>query len=160
MKKFALSILITIFGFLLFSPVAAKLITVDRGGVSDLPAIVDEGRLHLEHGFLSYNQSFSDNTKYDYQVGNSVFRYGLIQDRLEFRFTNNGLIFNDGDAGFDNLVLGAKINFWQEARYIPAFSLLPTWEIPLGDDDFQNPGFNQNYKFIFEKYLSDKFLFF
>ncbi len=137
----------------------AEVITFERGGFSDSNGIVDQNKLQLELGTFNYYKTNKKLSDINYQILNSLFRYGLIQDRLEFRVRNNGLLFfNTGDnldVGFDNLALGAKFNLLDERKILPSINLITDFEIPLGAE-FSNPGFDHNYQLGVSKSLTNK----
>lgn len=158
MPRFYLFILLTI----LVSPllVNAETITFERGGVSDSTGIVAPKKIQLEFGTWDYSRDFNKN-QYSHKLGSTLFRYGLIKDRLEFRFANSGLNLTNNLVGFDSLDLGYKYAFLNKKdiesnKYFPEINLINHFSIPVSDSQFANSGFNHSYKFLIGKSLNKK----
>ena len=138
----------------------AKVIDFERGGVSDSTGIVPPKKIQLEFGTWEYARDFNK-ASFRHQLGASLFRYGLIEDRLEFRVANYGLNITREAVGFDSLDLGYKFAFLNKNdieghKFLPEINLINHFSIPLNDSRFANSGFNHYYKFLIAKNLSDK----
>lgn len=145
-------------GFNLASHAAMDSITTfETGGASNSPGIIDKGHLLIENISLGYNTKFSGDKSYNYQLGSTKLRYGLIENRLEGRITNAGLKLDEVNSGFANMSLGTKIRLCNESKYLPSTEIITDWEIPLGDKNLRNPGFDQSYMLVLGKAWTKKF---
>jgi hypothetical protein len=145
--------------FFLYLPVFAnsdELITFEIGGASNSPGIVDKNRFVIEEKFFDYETDFQGSKSYDYILGDTKLRYGLIQEKLEARIYSRGLTLNDAQVGFTNTSLGAKYRVFNESKYFPVTDLILDFEIPLGDPDLRNSGFDHSYMFVLGKKWSWK----
>lgn len=138
-----------------------EVISFERGGISDSTGIVPPKKIQLEFGAWDYARDFDTSKRFVHKLGTSLWRYGLIEDRLEFRVANSGLNINSSEVGFDSLDLGYKLALIQaqqaeKAWYIPEVNLINHFSIPLSDTHFFNSGFNHFYKFLIAKPIGDK----
>jgi len=128
-----------------------QITTFELGGASNSPGIADQGRLLIEERFFHYDSSFKGNKSYNYILGDAKLRYGLIQDKLEARIYSRGITLRDDQSGLSNTSLGAKYRFLNESKYLPSTDLIADFEIPLGDPNLRNPGFDHSYMFVLGK---------
>ncbi|MFM7457492.1 MAG: transporter, partial [bacterium] len=104
-----------------------------------------------------YQTKFKGDKSYNYQLGQTKLRYGLIENKLEARVSSAGVTVNELDSGFSNMSLGAKIRLCDESKYIPSTEIITDWEIPVGDRDLRNVGFDQSYMLLMGKMFTKKF---
>lgn len=123
----------------------------ELGGASNSPGIADKGRLVIEEKAFHYESSFKGSKSYSYNFADTKIRYGLIQDKLEARIYSRGVVTNSTQAGFTNTSLGAKYRLLSESKFLPVTDLIADFEIPLGDRDLRNPGFDHSYMFVLGK---------
>lgn len=117
------------------SPLSAKTIVYERGGASDSVGIVNQGALHLELGALSYRDYYNSNS-YSYTIGETLLRYGLIQDQLEFRLSGSGMSFTEQGFGYSSLGLALKNQVFESNRdYLPRIHMINHFNIPLSNSD-------------------------
>lgn len=146
-KQIALKVITCAVIFCSINSAKAETLHFERGGASSAPGIVKKGHLNYEGGLFSYVDEFKGNSNRSFNFGTSLFRFG-VHDRFEFRATNSGLILQDSLVGFDNLGLGFKTAIINEEHgIIPVLNLTTNFEIPIGREEFKNPGFNHSYIF-------------
>lgn len=134
-----------------------EITTFELGGASNSPGITNKGELIIEENLMHYQSKFAGRASYNYQLGQTKIRYGLIQQKLEARITNAGLAINRIDSGFSNLSLGTKFRFLSESKYLPSTEIITDWEIPVGDSDLRNPGFDHSYMLVLGKAWTKRF---
>jgi hypothetical protein len=152
----ALGLLFCIFIYPAFAAMDA-ITTFELGGASNSPGIADKNHLIIEEDFMSYRTKFKGDKSYSYQLGQTKLRYGLIDNKLEARVTSAGVTLNEIDSGLSNMSLGTKIRLRDESKYIPSAEIITDWEIPVGDRDLRNVGFDQSYMLIMGKMFTKKF---
>jgi hypothetical protein len=131
--------------------------TFELGGASNSPGIADKNHLIIEEDFMNYRTKFKGDKSYSYQLGQTKLRYGLIDNKLEARVTAAGVTVNEIDSGLSNMSLGTKIRLRDESKYIPSAEIITDWEIPVGDRDLRNVGFDQSYMLVMGKMFTKKF---
>ncbi len=136
---------------------STEITTFELGGASNSPGISNKGELIIEEDLFHYQDTFSGKNSYNFQLMQTKLRYGLIQKRLEARMTSAGLALNPIDSGFSNISLGTKIRLLDESKYLPSTEIIGDWEIPVGDLDLRNPGFDHNYMLLLGKAWTKKF---
>jgi hypothetical protein len=136
---------------------STEITTFELGGASNSPGIVNKGEFIIEEDLFHYQDTFSGKNSYAFQLMQTKLRYGLLQKRLEARLTTAGLALNPIDSGLSNISLGTKIRFLNESKYLPSTELIADWEIPVGDRDLRNPGFEQSYMLVLGKAWTKKF---
>ncbi len=134
----------------------SEITTFELGGASNSPGISNKGELIIEEDLFHYQSKFSPNN-YNYQLMQTKLRYGLINKRLEARLTTAGLALNPIDSGFSNISAGTKIRFLNESKYLPSTEIIGDWEIPVGDVNLRNPGFDHSYMLLLGKAWTKKF---
>ncbi len=134
-----------------------EITTFELGGASNSPGISNKGELIIEEDLMHYQDTFSGKNSYNFQLLQTKLRYGLIQKRLEARLTSAGLALNPIDSGLSNISLGTKIRFLDESKYLPSTEIIGDWEIPVGDADLRNPGFDHSYMLVLGKAWTQKF---
>ncbi|NQY79861.1 MAG: transporter [Candidatus Caenarcaniphilales bacterium] len=117
-------------------------------------------KIQLEFGTWDYARDLNRNA-YSHKLGSTLFRYGLVEDRLEFRFANSGLNLTRNLVGFDSIDLGYKYAFLNKIdiennKYLPEINLINHFSLPVSDSQFSNSGFNHSYKFLIGKSFSKK----
>jgi hypothetical protein len=142
--------------FSLTTPVWADVVKFELGGATDGPGICPKNRFIIEEQFFDYQRNFNHSKNFQYDLSSTKIRYGLIQDKLELRILNQGFIIRDSDAGFSNMSIGAKMKISDEHKYIPSLDLITDFEIPVGEKDLRNPGFDHSYKLVINKQWSKK----
>jgi len=131
--------------------------TFETGGASNSPGIADKNHLLIELIPMHYDSKFNGNKSYNYQLGFTKLRYGLIENKLEGRLTSAGLRLNEIDSGLSNISLGTKIRLRDESKYLPSAEIITDWEIPVGERDLRNPGFDHSYMLVMGKAFTKKF---
>ena len=131
--------------------------TFELGGASNSPGIADKNHLIIEEDFMSYRTKFKGDKSYSYQLGQTKLRYGLVDNKLEARVSSAGVTVNEIDSGLSNISLGTKIRLRDESKYIPSAEIIADWEIPVGDRDLRNVGFDQSYMLVMGKMFTKKF---
>jgi hypothetical protein len=134
--------------------VNAEPIKFEQGGASNSPGIVAPGRLQIESMLFSYTQLNGTNDSL-FDLGESLFRYGLIQDRLEIRTRVFGLSFRDSQVGIDSLSLGTKLGLTKEKGLVPNADLIVDFAIPL-NHDFYPDNFTHSYRLTMDHSLTKK----
>ena len=137
-------------------PVFADVVKFELGGATDSPGICPKNRFVIEEQFFDYQRNFNHSTNFQYDLSSTKIRYGLIQDKLELRILNQGFIIRDSDAGFSNMSIGTKIKINNEHKYLPSLELITDFEIPVGEKDLRNPGFDHSYKLVINKQWTKK----
>jgi len=137
-------------------PVFADVVKFELGGATDSPGICPKNRFVIEEQFFDYQRNFNHSKNFQYDLSSTKIRYGLIQDKLELRILNQGFIIRDSDAGFSNISIGTKIKINNEHKYLPSLELITDFEIPVGEKDLRNPGFDHSYKLVINKQWTEK----
>ncbi len=145
--------------FLNFAEVSAKALTFERGGISDSPGIVEKGELNMELGFMTYERSLESSKNFNYDFGSTLFRYGLVQDRFEFRLLGSGLSVNANDLKYSRIAPGFKLAILEEKKHLPSLQLISTFNIPFQSTRGYDSNYSHSYKFLLNKTLSDKISF-
>lgn len=130
----------------------AKALTFERGGVANSPGIVDKNSLQLELGFVNYQKSFSSSKNFSYSLAAPLFRYGLIDDRLELRLLNSGVYLDRNDTLINDLAPGFKLNLLSEDKHFITTDLISHFFIPLTNQ----ADFNHRYEFIINRTIGKK----
>ena len=141
---------------ILILPASASVVKFELGGATDSAGITPRNEVVIEEQFFDYQRNFNHSKAYQYDLSSTKIRYGLIQDKLELRLLNQGFIIKDSDAGFSNISLGTKLRLNNEYQYFPSVELITDFEIPVGDKDLRNPGFDHSYKFVINKQWTSK----
>ena len=147
-----------LFLFLLgIAGVQAEPIKFEQGGASQSPGIVPKNKLQVEALAFSYTHLNKDagNT---YEIGETLLRYGLIDNRLEARARIFGLSFLNSDLGIDNLSFGTKFRLSNERGLLPNADIIVDFLIPL-DNDIAADNFTHSYKLTADHTLSKKITF-
>lgn len=131
--------------------------TFELGGASNSPGIANKNELIIEEDLMHYQTKFAGNNSYNFQLAQTKLRYGLIQNKLEARLLCAGLALNPIDSGFSNISLGTKLRLLDESKYLPSTEIIGDWEIPVGDPDLRNPGFDHSYMLLLGKAWTKKF---
>lgn len=108
-------------------PTAQDPIVTDRPDFTESSVVVPRGSLQIESGF-TYERTTRNSTSSAYPE--TLLRYGLT-DRLEMRVGLPNYNRLEGQEGFDDLYLGAKIQLGQTKSGID-FALIPAAFIPAG----------------------------
>ncbi len=135
--------------------VSAEPIKFEQGGASNSPGIVEPGRLQLEWMYLSYTRPHGTNDNV-FDLGESLFRYGLIKDRLEIRTRVFGLSLMNSQVGIDSLSLGTKLGLTKEKGLVPNADLIVDFLIPI-NHDFYPDNFTHSYRLTMDHKLTEKF---
>lgn len=134
-----------------------EITTFELGGASNSPGISNKGELIIEEDLMHYQDTFSGKNSYNFQLMQTKLRYGLINHRLEARLTSAGLALNSADSGFSNISTGTKFRLLNESKYLPSTEIIGDWEIPVGDVNLRNPGFDHSYMLVLGKAWTKKF---
>ncbi len=90
-----------------------------------------------------------------FNLGESLFRYGLIKDHLEIRTRIFGLSLINSQVGINSLSLGTKIGLTQEKGLIPNADLIVDFLIPL-NHDFYPDNFTHSYRLTMDHALTKR----
>ncbi len=154
-KKFYLSISFSIILCLIsIQSSKAELIKFEQGGASDAPGIIPQGHLQIESSAFTYINLNKDRGN-RFETAGTLFRYGLMDNRLEARTRLFGLNFKESQVGIGSMSLGTKIGLTQEHGLIPNADIIVDFLIPI-DHDFYRNNFTHSYKVTMDKALSDK----
>jgi hypothetical protein len=134
--------------------VSAQQIQFEAGGASQSVGITPAGKLQIETTLFSY-ADLNKNRGSFFETGETLVRYGLVNDRLEARLKIFGLSFNDGNAGIDSLGLGTKIGLSKAEGLIPTADLIIDFSIPLSND-INTDNFIHSYKLTTDSPINSK----
>ena len=142
--------------FLSYLPLAvgAEQIQFEAGGASQSVGIVPAGKLQIEATIFSYSD-LNKNQGSLFETGETLVRYGLIDERLETRLKIFGLSFNDTNAGIDSIGLGTKIGLSKAEGLLPTADLIIDFSIPLSND-INSDNFTHSYKLTTDSPLNSK----
>ncbi len=135
------------------SEAMGSVITFERGGISDSPGIVEKNALHLELGTVTYERSLSKSKAFNYDFLSPLFRFGLIDNRLELRLQSKGLSLNRNDFNVSNIAPGFKLRLFDESRYLPSLQMISAFSIPF---ESIKSNYSHSYKFLINKTLTEK----
>ncbi len=154
-----MKMLLLIFSFLSSQQITfAKPIVYERGGATDSIGIVDEGALHLELGFVGYDQNFSPE-QHSFALAPALFRWGLVQDRFELRLSGSGLLLQNDDLSYQNMTIGTKTALYHNhnKQFHPRLNMVSNFTIPTANTgDGTERRFDYFNKFILEQSLTKK----
>jgi hypothetical protein len=148
--------LLIILLFLTLRSLEAKVITFERGGISDSPGIVEKNTLHLELGTVTYERNFNNSKAFNYDFISPLFRFGLVEDRFELRLQSRGLTFNRQDVNVSNIAPGFKLRIFDERKYLPSLQLISSFNIPFELIEGLESNFYHFHKMIINKAITEK----
>jgi hypothetical protein len=128
-----------------------QIVVFELGGATNSPGVAAKGELIIEEAAFHYDSKFQGKQSYNYNLGETKWRYGLINNKLEARVILQGLAINNQKAGFSNSSLGSKIRICNESKLLPVTDLILDLEIPIGRDGLRNPGFDHSYTLSLSK---------
>lgn len=137
--------------------VHAEPIKFEQGGASQSPGIVPKNKLQIEALAYSYTNLSKDSGNL-HEIGETLLRYGLIDNRLEARARIFGLSFLNSDFGIDNLSLGTKFRISNEKGLLPNADIIVDFLIPL-DNKIASDNFTHSYKLTADYSLTKKITF-
>jgi|GEM_PF-3387632 len=129
---------------LLALPASSEQIQFELGGASQSVGIVPSGQLQIETVLMSY-LSRNHQQGSSFELGETLLRYGIYNDRIEARARLGGLSLVDGLAGIDNIGLGSKIGLTKASGLIPTADLIIDFQIPI-DNEINTDDFAHSYK--------------
>lgn len=119
----------------------------EQGGASSSTNIVPPHTVQVETIF--YEQLAQRNSPDISNTGATLFRYGLIKDKLEARAGYSGFSFMDGEFSVAYANLGTKINFLKQSDYLPEIDMIANFHIPF-KNDFLGENFIHSYNFLID----------
>ena len=144
MKSSLITILLSLGLLNSLAPCRAEQIQFEQGGASQSVGIVPTGHLQVETVFMSYlNRNHKQGSSFE--LGETLLRYGIYDDRIEARARIGGLSLVDGLAGMDNIGLGAKFGLSKADGLIPTADLIIDFQIPI-DNEINTDDFAHSYK--------------
>ncbi len=141
---------------IVLSPIAVKAeqIQFEEGGASQSVGIVPTGALQVETVFMNYT-NLNKNQGSSFELMETLFRYGIYNDRIEARARIGGLTLVDGSAGMDNIGLGTKIGLTKADGLIPTADLIIDFQIPV-NNDINSDNFTHSYKITTDSPINSK----
>ena len=137
-------------------------IITDRPDQTESAFLVPKGYFQIETGF-GFNKSSFDII--EYQMANTLFRYGLF-NFLELRLNAGyGLVSFPDDlpfpakdySGFEPIFLGVKVPLVKEKGILPQVAFMGHLTLPLASEEFNPDKVLPDFRFNFENTLSDRF---
>ena len=121
-------------------------IKTDRPDRTESASTVPSRLFQIESGFEFLKEKYDDDSELDsYNIGNSLFRYGLFED-FELRFAGGFLSENltssgneSNSSGIAGFMAGIKYSFINDHQSIPDVALLLQAYLPIGSKAL-NPG--------------------
>ena len=114
------------------------LIGTDRPTDSVAPVVVPKGTFQLEMGYKYRRFDNADDTDF-HEFPDLLVRYG-INPKWEARFFTTGFTYRDqpsgSETGFNDISVGAKYRFADEAGRRPQMALLLDLLVPVGHEEF------------------------
>ena len=140
---------------------AAPDLVTDRPGFTEPTNLVTPGRLQIENGF-SYDWGHDGSRLF--AAGSRLIRLG-ISKRFELRLASDGYLasFVPGeqraarDRGMADASIGAKLGLFEETRFLPAISFLPSLSLPSGHAVFSSRGYDPQLNLSWSKDLPGEF---
>jgi len=136
-------------------------LVTDRPDFTEASSTVGQGVAQLEMG---YTYTFDDDgttTAQSHSYPETLLRYGVLADWLEFRIAWNYANERAGDTtalGSEDIYLGFKIGLTPQEGFLPEMALIPQMTVPTGADAFGGgevlPGANWIYGWEINKFLS------
>ncbi len=149
--RYYLLILFFIFGI---TGAHAEPIKFEQGGASQSPGIVPKNKLQIETVTFSYTHLNKDAGDM-YKTGETLFRYGLIDNKLEARTRIFGLCFLDSEIGIDSMSLGTKFRISNEKGLLPNADIIVDFLIPFNHNLIAD-NFTHSYKLTADHTLTEK----
>ena len=142
-------------------PLAPSDLATDRPGFTEPTNIIDPGALQLENGF---SIEWGRDASRQFTGGSPLIRVGISR-RFELRLASDGFL-STAERGEQGTVrrrgiadagIGAKVGILQEARFLPALSILPSLSLPSGDSAFSGRGYDPQVNLSWSKNLPGGF---
>jgi Putative MetA-pathway of phenol degradation len=153
---------------LLFSSksLAQELVT-DRPDITESAVTVSTGDLQIEDGFLFESQSLNEKEFkakiHNYTISSALFRIGLL-NKLELRIGGDYLYqitetedIKTKTSGFNNLMIGSKLQFMDEEFDGQDLGLLLQFYLPVGNESFRSKSVEPEILLAYGKDLSELF---
>lgn len=126
----------------------AEMTSYEQGGMGNSTGIIEPFHLQIENTTLNYNNRSEKNQDL-FGLSSTLFRYGILKDRLEVRTQVSGLtLFNDR-ANLDRIDVGVKLGLIKQKLILPTTNIIVNFSIPV-DDAWSNIGFENFYKLLMD----------
>jgi len=136
-------------------------LVTDRPDFTEATSTVGRGVAQLEMGYTYTFDDAGTATTRSHSYPETLLRYGVLADWLEFRIAWNYEHQQSGGAtlaGSEDLYLGFKIGLTPQEGFLPEMALIPQMTVPTGADAFSAdevlPGVNWVYGWEINKFLS------
>lgn len=139
------------------SPPELPEIVSDRPDFTESVPVVQPGLVQAEMGVTLGSEGGTRQIS----GGEMLLRLGVTR-HLELRFGVEGLLAerpptSDWRHGISDIELGAKVALWEEKRFLPALSLIPSLLLPTGQESFSSGGLEPTIKLDVGKELAGGF---
>lgn len=135
-------------------------LVTDRPDFTEASSTVGLGVLQLESGYTYTRDGSGVDATAIHSFPETLFRYGVLADWLEFRVQPNVISQRAGSVsttGADDLNLGFKIGLTPQEGILPEMALIPQMTVPVGAKAFSAnevlPGLILIYGWEFNEYL-------
>ena len=135
-------------------------IVTDRPDFTEASSVVGLGVLQMELGY-TYTYNDGPNSVKTNTYPETLLRYGIYRDWLEFRFNWSFQDQNDGDFerdGADDMQLGFKFGLTAQHGILPEMALITQMRLPTGASNVSRdevlPGVNLIYGWTLSDYFS------
>ncbi|MGD9853820.1 MAG: transporter [Planctomycetaceae bacterium] len=131
-------------------------LVTDRPDFTEASVTVGKDVLQIEFGYTFAQNDDGGVREQAHSWGEPLFRYGLLQDWLEFRIAvfpetanTSALGFTDHTSGAEHIYLGFKLALTGQDGFLPETALVPQMTVPTDSGDSTNdrvlPGANLLY---------------
>lgn len=139
------------------SPPELPEIVSDRPDFTESAPVVQPGLIQAEMGVTLGSEGGTRQIS----GGEMLLRLGVTR-RLELRFGVEGLLAErppaaDWRHGISDIEVGVKVALWEEKRFLPALSLIPSLLLPTGQGSFSSGGLEPTIKLDVAKDLAGGF---
>jgi hypothetical protein len=139
-------------------------IVTDRPDQTESPALVPQGGLHVETGFILEQDLRHGIQHTNYTYNTTLIKYG-INENFEFRliseYAEERVVLQEKPdpkiEGFSPLALGMKIKLSDEKDFWPQAALIGHVNLRTGSDDYAPEYTAGDFRFTCAHTLSDKF---
>ncbi|GEO06962.1 hypothetical protein AAE02nite_46260 [Adhaeribacter aerolatus] len=139
-------------------------LNTDRPTRAQSPAVIPRGTLQIETGFEFQKKHSEAGDQKEYLDPTTLIRIGILK-KMELRL-NADLKKERTEAlagaesknklGFNDVMVGAKVQLYEGKGAIPQVSFLGNVTLPVGDKEFRPPHAAPEGRLLFSSALSDK----
>jgi hypothetical protein len=160
--KIGLTLILACFVNVVFSQEKPDIIT-DRPDQTEAPALVPQGGLQIETGFIYEKDQEKDVNATNLTYNTTLIKYG-VNDNFELRFITEYLgertkieETTSKAQGFSPMAIGVKIRIAEEKGIFPQAAFIGHVNLRSGSSEFQPEYTAADFRFVFAHTLSERF---